>query len=286
MSRNLVTRIAVAVPAIALTVFVLRVGGWWLAAALAVLGVLGAREAYALARRTGVDPLDEPGYLSAAAIPLATLAGVRAEGSWAEAALYVCVLWLLALLAAAMVFRGPNRRPLSAVAITFVGALYASAPLAFLIAIRHGSNSDLRPGAYFLLALLPLVLTWICDTAAFGTGTAMGGPRMAPVLSPGKTWSGAVGGLVAATIFAVGLGTLVLNRAGWHLGVWHLVGVGLVVGVVGQIGDLAESLVKREAAVKDSSALLPGHGGVLDRLDSLYFVIPATAALFKLYGVI
>lgn len=285
MSRTLLVRIAFAVPAIGVTVLVLRLGGWWLAGTLAVLGVLGAREVYQLARRKGVEPLDEAGYLSAAVVPLATMLAGR-RGTWAEGAWYVGVLWLLALFVIAMVARGPGRRPLAAVAVTFAGALYAAAPLAFLIPIRHGAVSETQPSAYFLLTLLPLVLTWICDTAAYGAGVAVGGPKLAPVLSPGKTWAGAAGGLVAAVVFAVVLGSLVLNRAGWHLGVWQLVGVGLVVGVVGQVGDLAESLIKREADVKDSSALLPGHGGVLDRLDSLYFVIPATAALFKLYGVI
>ncbi|HXF95274.1 MAG TPA: phosphatidate cytidylyltransferase, partial [Gemmatimonadales bacterium] len=173
-----------------------------------------------------------------------------------------------------------------AVAVTAFGALYAAAPLAFLLAIRHGVNSEREPGAYFLLALLPLALTWICDTAAYAAGTAWGGPRLAPAVSPRKTWSGAAGGLAGALVFAVLLGLLVLNRAGWHFGFWHLVGLGLVVGVIGQVGDAAESLLKREAGVKDSSALIPGHGGVLDRLDSLYFVIPASAALFRFYGVI
>jgi phosphatidate cytidylyltransferase len=287
MSRNLATRVAFAVPAITLSVLVVRQGGWWLALVLAALGVLGAWEVYGLARRQGIRPLAHLGYLAAAALPLGALAGGRgAADGWALGACYAGMLWLLLLLVTAMFVRGAAGRPLAAVAVTAFGALYASAPLAFLIAIRHGGDSEREPTAYVLLTLLPLVLTWVCDTAAFGVGTALGGPKLAPVLSPRKTWSGAAGGLAAALTGAVALGLLVLNGAGWRFGAWQLVGLGLVVGVIGQIGDVAESLLKREAGVKDSSSLVPGHGGVLDRLDSLYFVIPASAALYQLYGVI
>jgi phosphatidate cytidylyltransferase len=286
MSSTLRIRIAFAVPAIAVSVIVLWVGGWWLAAVLAGLGVLGAWEIYQLARRQGIEALAAPGYAGAAAIPLAALAARGAGRTGvAEWLAYAGTLWILASLALAMA-RGPAARPLSAVAVTLFGALYASAPLAFLISIRHGRGSEQQPTAYFLLTLLPLVLTWICDTAAYSAGATFGGPRMAPVLSPRKTWSGALGGLAGALLFALLLGLLVLNRAGWHFAAWQLLGLGLVVGVLGQLGDVAESLLKREAGVKDSSALLPGHGGVLDRLDSLYFVIPASAALLKCYGVI
>ncbi|HEX9703771.1 MAG TPA: phosphatidate cytidylyltransferase [Gemmatimonadales bacterium] len=287
MSRNLLIRVAFAVPAIALTVLVLRLGGWWLALVLAVLGMLGAWEVYGLARRQGIAPLAELGYVGAAAIPFGALAGARGEAAtWASAALYAGVFGLLLLLVAAMFVRGSGGRPLTAVAVTLFGALYAAAPLAFLVVIRHGGSSDREPASYFLLTMLPLALTWICDTAAYGVGTTLGGPKLAPVLSPHKTWSGAIGGLAGALAGSVVLGLLVLNGAGWRFGIWQLLGVGLVVGVIGQAGDVAESLLKREAGVKDSSTLVPGHGGVLDRLDSLYFVIPASAALFELYGVI
>jgi phosphatidate cytidylyltransferase len=136
------------------------------------------------------------------------------------------------------------------------------------------------------LVLFPLALTWICDTAAMATGILMGGPKLAPVLSPNKTWAGTIGGFLGALIGSLLLGGWVLPRVGLHLAAAQLVIVGGVVGGVAQVGDVAESLLKREAGVKDSSALIPGHGGVLDRLDSLYFVIPVAAGLFKMYGLI
>lgn len=286
MASNLTLRIAFAGVAIPLAVGVLWLGGWPFAVVLAALGVLGTREIYDLARRQGIDPLDRTGWLAAAAIPLLAYWAKGSERHWAEPALYLGALWLMVTLVVAMARRGPRGRPLAAVAVTLFGCLYASALLAFLIPIRHGTNATHQPFAYLCLTLFPLVVTWIGDTAAMAVGVQMGGPKLAPVLSPNKTRSGAVGGFLGAVVVAVVLGVLVLNRVGWNFTVWQLLVVGGVVGVVSQVGDIAESLFKREAGVKDSSSLIPGHGGVLDRLDSLYFVVPAAAGLFRLFGVI
>ncbi len=286
MSRNLAQRIAFAVLAIPAVIGLLWWGGWALAGVLAVLGVLGAREVYDLARRQQIDPLDGIGLAAAAVIPLATYWAKGSETRWAEPALFIGALWMLAVLTVAMWLRGPGRRPLPAVAITVFGVLYASSLPAFLIAIRHGANAGIKSWPLAVLSLLPLALTWICDTAAMAAGSTMGGRKLAPVLSPNKTWAGALGGFAGALIAAVAVGTWILPRFDLQLTVVQLALLGAVVGVVAQIGDVAESLFKREAGVKDSSALIPGHGGVLDRLDSLYFVIPVAAGLYRMFGVI
>jgi phosphatidate cytidylyltransferase len=153
------------------------------------------------------------------------------------------------------------------------------------VAIRHGPHADAHPRGSVALVVLPLVVTWICDTCAMAAGSLFGGPKLAPVLSPRKTWAGAVGGLVGGLAAALAYGPLVLDRVALRLGVLQLVTVGLVVVAAAQVGDVAESLFKREVGVKDSSSIIPGHGGVLDRLDSLYFVLPLTAGLFRLFGV-
>ena len=286
MSRNLAQRIAVAVVAIPLAVGLVWWGGWPLAGVLALLGVLGAREVYGLARRQGIDALDGMGLVAAGAIPLATYWVKGSEVRWAEPTIYAAALWLLALLVAAMRWRGPGRRPLTAVAVTTFGALYASALPSFMIAIRHGANAGVKSWPLAALVLLPLALTWICDTAAMAAGNAFGGPKLAPVLSPNKTWAGAIAGFSAAVVSAVLLGGWVLPRVGLPLDAVRLVLVGAAVGLVAQVGDVAESLFKREVQVKDSSTLIPGHGGVLDRLDSLYFVFPVSAGLFRLFGLV
>ncbi len=294
MAGNLTKRILFAVIAIPATVGVIWLGGWALLITVAALGVLGAREVYGLARLRGVEPLAGLGYIAACVIPVLIAGTAQTYVPWpfgyvdiAPLAVTFAALlftgWLLVLLVAAM-RRGPEHKPLTSVAVTCFGALYATLPLSFLIGIRHGSpNAPATAG--LALVLLPLVLTWICDTAAFMAGSQFGGPKMAPVLSPRKTWSGAGGGVVGALIGAIALGPLV-HRAGANLSTGQLLTLGLVVGVVAQVGDVAESLLKREAGVKDSSNLIPGHGGVLDRLDSLYFVIPASAGLYLLYGTI
>jgi phosphatidate cytidylyltransferase len=286
MSRNLVQRIAFAAVAIPAVVGLVWWGGWPLAAVLAVLGVLGAREVYDLARRQQIEPLDGAGLAAAAVIPLAVYWAKGSETRWAEPALFAGALWVLLVLALAMRLRGPGGRPLPAVAITMFGAVYASALPSFLIAIRHGANAGLKSWPLATLVIFPLALTWLCDTAAMAVGLAVGGPKVAPVLSPHKTWSGTIGGFTAAVVGSVLLGVWGLPRLGLRLSLAELVVVGGLVGVVAQVGDVAESLLKREVGVKDSSAIIPGHGGVLDRLDSLYFVIPVTAALFKVFGLI
>jgi phosphatidate cytidylyltransferase len=285
-SKNLVQRIIVAVIAIPAVVGIIWVGGWLLAATLAILGVLGAREIYDFARRQGIEPLDRTGWLAAAGIPLLAYWAKGSELHWAEPALYLGALWLMVVLVIAMLRRGPTGRPLTTVAITLFGCLYASGLLAFLIAIRHGDRATGRQAASVLLTLFPLVITWICDTAAMAVGSGVGGPKLAPVLSPKKTYAGAVGGTLGGVITALAAGKFVLNRYGWNFSTGQLLLFGVTVSIVGQIGDVAESLFKREAGLKDSSTLIPGHGGVLDRLDSLYFVIPASAGLYRMFGAI
>lgn len=285
-SKNLVQRVAVAAVAIPLVIGIIWLGGWVLAAMLAVLGVLGAREVYDFGRRQGVEPLERTGWLAAAGIPLLAYWAKGSEIHWAEPALYLGAVWLMFALTVAMGRRSPTERPLTAVSITLLGALYASGLLSFLIAIRHGRHAVTQHLPYVLITLFPLVITWICDTAAMAVGTGVGGPKLAPVLSPKKTYAGAIGGTLGGIITALALGKFVLNGQGWHFTDGQLLLFGLAISIVGQVGDVAESLLKREAGLKDSSSLIPGHGGVLDRLDSLYFVIPTAAGLYRLFGVI
>jgi phosphatidate cytidylyltransferase len=288
MDANLVRRVGFAAVAIPVAFGIVWYGGLPLALLLAAAGALGTRELFDLAERGQVRPARMLGMVSAVAVaPLAyaTIANdefrVLMAGAWP----YAAGLWLLAVLLWALAARGPGERPLEAVAVTVLAVAYTAGLPAFLLAIRH-SGFERRSWAGAWLVFFPLVVTWVVDTAAMFGGRAIGGPKLAPAVSPGKTRSGSVAGVLGGLIVAPLFAWLVFPRVGLGIPLWQLLAIAAALGVIGQAGDLAESLLKREAGVKDSSHLIPGHGGVLDRLDSLYFVVPAAAALYRMFGII
>jgi phosphatidate cytidylyltransferase len=287
MDANLVRRFAVAAVGVPIALGLAYWGGWPLVALLALVGPLGVREIFAFAERQGVRPSTLFGYATAASMAPAVYAAYAfpewrefVAGAWP----YVAALWLIALLTWALVVRKPSDRPLGAAAVTLLAVLYAGSLPAFLIPIRHDLFGT-RSWAGAWLVFFPLVVTWICDTFAMFGGKTFGGPKLAPTVSPGKTRSGAVSGVVGALLVAVVFGLVVFPRLGIAAPLGDLLLIAAVLSVVGQVGDLAESLFKREAGMKDSGTLIPGHGGVLDRLDSLYFVIPVAAALYRALGI-
>lgn len=151
-------------------------------------------------------------------------------------------------------------------ALTLFGAAFAGWMPAHLALIR-----DMRPHGEAFLAMT-FVTVWCMDTAAYAVGKSIGKHPLASVLSPKKTWEGAVGGFAAALLVCALFSRFVLKDA--LTLPWALV-LGAVIGVTGQVSDLAESMVKRDAGIKDSGALLPGHGGVFDRFDSFILCAPA-----------
>ena len=288
MDSELVRRVGFAAAAIPLALLIIWHGGLPLAALLAVAGALGTGELFGLAERGGIRPARAFGMATAAAIPLvAYLALTRPSVGAAvgDAGVYAAALWLLLLLTWALVARSPAGRPLDAVSVTLLGVAYAGGLPACLLLIRHGDLPS-RSWAGAWLVFFPLVVTWVCDSAAMFGGRTFGGPKLAPTVSPGKTRSGAVAGVIGALAVAPVFSAWIFPRVGVEMRLGQAVAVAAVLSVVGQVGDLAESLFKRQAGVKDSSHLIPGHGGVLDRLDSLYFVVPVAAAMYRYFGVI
>ncbi len=288
MDANLVRRVGFAVVAIPLALVVIWYGGLPLVFLLSLTSVLATRELFDLAGRQGVRSARAFGFVSTAALAPVAYASLVAPdvrqlvlASWP----YLLALWTIGLLTWALAVRSPAEKPLEAVSVTLLAVVYTGALPAFLIGIRHLSHPE-RSWAGAWLVFFPLVVTWVCDTAAMFGGRALGGPKLAPTISPGKTRSGAASGVVGGLLVAPIFGSMVFPRVGLAVPLWQLLVLAGALSVVGQIGDLAESLFKREAGVKDSSHLIPGHGGVLDRFDSLYFVIPTAAAIYHLFGVI
>ena len=246
-------------------------GGLVLASLLALLAGIGAWELFRFARAQGTTALESIGIPLAALMPLGAHA-VRL--GWLEAPLAAGGAVFVALCGAVLWARSPDERPLGSIAITAFGVLYAGATLAYTYALRH-HRFVVEPAAGAVLVFFPIALTWVSDSGAYFVGRALGKRKLMPRVSPGKTVAGAVGGIVATMIGAWVYNDFVLRPvAQLALAPWTALLFGAVISIVGQVGDLVESLFKREAGVKDSSSFFSAHGGVLDRLDSLYFAIP------------
>jgi phosphatidate cytidylyltransferase len=271
--RDLARRVgvaAVAIPAVALLAWA---GGLVFAALVALLAALAAWELYTMAARKGIVTLTVAGAVWAAAFPL--LAGL----SDAPGPVFTIAVPLAFVLFAPGALRlRPESGPLTALATSVFGAAYPGACLAFGVLLREMGRDA---GEGLALLFFPLVVTWIGDTAAFFVGKAVGRVPLAPRISPHKTWEGAVAGFAGCILAGVAYAP-VARAAGVPLGGTLAGALAALVAVAGQVGDLMESLLKRDCGVKDSSSLLPGHGGVLDRLDSLLFALPVTYLVLRL----
>ena len=199
-------------------------------------------------------------------IAFAVTAAVLAAAFTAEFGHYR-IAWLVLVLcagAAALIARGIAARPADAA----FGALYIGGPLVALMWLRAAEPYGAR------WTVMVLAVAWAADITAFVVGNALKGPKLWPQFSPNKTWSGFVGGLVAATLAALAVAYFWPMQLGWT----RAMALGLFAGLATMAGDLWESMLKRRFGVKDSGDLIPGHGGLLDRVDGLMFAFLAVAA--------
>lgn len=301
---NLTQRILVAVVAIPLIVLIAFAGGVPFFVLVALIAATALGEFYSLAKAKGAFPQTTVGLLFGLCINLvflydklqrAVVGFLSASGlavpfpSMTQLFLIVLLLFIPFILLVEL-FRNKGSALLN-VAITVLGVCYVSLFLGCFIGLRelfvpadfplfryfplHGASvpdevvtTIDRWGAWTVISVLASI--WLCDTAAFHVGKVFGKHKLFPRVSPNKTWEGAIAGFVFAVATFVAAQYLVLP----YLPVAGAIVCGTIVGVFGQLGDLVESLLKRDAGVKDSSTLIPGHGGVLDRFDSLLFVSP------------
>ena len=296
MSSELALRVAFGVVAAPIAIAIVIYGGAPLAALLAVASALGAWEFFRIARASSQTPFDDVGIALAGLLPLLVHARYLQlyDPNGRLSAVEIAAVVMLALLTLAIWRRGVAGKPMSAVGSTLLGIAYTGGMLSFGYAIRYheyafapaslslGGKSFAIPSGGLLL-LLPLITTWASDTGAYAVGRALGRRKLIPAVSPGKTVEGAIGGLLASMLVAWVFTQFLLRPAAQLDFRWRPLGaiaVGAVISVAAQLGDLAESLFKREAGVKDASNIIPGHGGVLDRVDSLLFVLPVSFIVF------
>jgi phosphatidate cytidylyltransferase len=260
-------------------------GDWALAALLAIAAAIAAHDYLGIARAAGHEPFVGAGAALAGLVPIVLHA--RRLGLFTGDLAAIATVLLLVVFAAAIWRRWPGGRPLGAAATTAFGVAYTGVTLGYGYLLRYHPYAIGRAAGAALLAL-PLVLTWTSDIGAYFVGRALGRRKLIPAVSPGKTVAGAVGALVLCMIVAwayqrwvlVPAATLALRPFVPSLAASGALIFGAIISIAAQVGDLAESLIKRESGVKDSSHLLPGHGGVLDRLDSLFFVLPVAYLVF------
>ena len=270
-------RILFAVIAAPVGIALIYLGGPFLATLLSVIAALGAWEFCRIARASGAQPFDAAAIVGAAAIPLLVF-GVQLRllaPTWTHA-----VVAGLVVFAATIFRRGIGGRPLLAAATTVFCVAYLGL-VAYVFELRYDDYIiDARGGT--ALAMFPILLTWATDIGAYAFGRVFGSHKLMPSVSPGKTIEGSLGGLLLAVIVGLLYVSYVLHPLA-QLALRPLTAVlfAVCISVVAQVGDLAESLIKREAGIKDSSTLIPGHGGVLDRFDSLLFVLPVAALLLR-----
>lgn len=172
----------------------------------------------------------------------------------------------------------PQERFLFSFTVTLAGAVYPTSLLGSLIWLREAQSPALGDGGAFRLVLFVLLVVWATDVAAYYVGKTVGEHPLAPSISPNKTWEGTLGGLGAALVVGIVLKLTMVDLLAWaHVGA--LIGIG---GGVSQLGDLLESNLKRSVSVDDSSNLLPGHGGMLDRFDAMAVAAPLSVLYLHL----
>ena len=263
---NLVNRVLVALVGLPVVLGAVWAGGWWLFALVAIAGAIAVHEFVLMARP--LAPLAPAAYVG---VLLALLGAERGRVVWMLGGFLTCFVLSFVLNTLA------KTRPPATAAIgaTVLAAAWIGFGLGHLILLRRMHDQPR------LIALTVLLVVFASDTFAYFGGRLMGRHKLAPTLSPGKTWEGFVVGSLAGIFVA--FVALYQDRSHYLL-IWEAVVLGVAVVLVAVAGDLFESMLKRDLQVKDTGRLLGGHGGVLDRVDALLFAAPAAYYLVRAFG--
>lgn len=271
LSNNSI-RVIVAVLTIPLILFVSYLGGYFFFVFILGIALLSYFELHQLAMKRGIFTNLSLG-LTAICILLLNILHPFIDD-------YSLVLLLVIILTAVELFRNKGSA-ISNLGTAFLGIFYIGFFSGSLILIREfypiGSDLYIRGG---LIIISIFASIWVCDSAAYWGGTSLGKHKLFPRVSPSKSWEGTVFGFVFALITMICAKFIILDFLSWQT----IITLGIIVGFFGQVGDLIESLIKRDAGVKDSSNYIPGHGGIFDRFDSLLYSAPFILLYLKYIG--
>lgn len=296
MSNHL-KRLLVALVAIPVIIYVTIKGGFVFFLFATLISSFALLEFYGLAKAKGARPLRALGLITGCFVLLAFFNNNLFElfGNWFGSApksesqfLLIVFLTAIPVIGLVELFRN-NGSALNNLSTTIFGVAYVSLFFGTLVGVRevftplHVPVVRLMPsefmstelnerlylwGGYTVVSIYTMI--WVCDSAAYYVGKSIGKHKLFPRVSPNKSWEGAIAGFLFAVATSIAAKYLVLD----YLQLQQAIVLGVIVGLFGQLGDLFESLLKRDAGVKDSSNIIPGHGGILDRFDSLLFVSP------------
>lgn len=265
--RNFLIRALVAVIAIPALLWIFHAGGGWLAGLVTLLSLIGVYEAWQVAQLRGF-PLSL--WMTALLALAAPWLVIRTEQlpwpAWLVLSLLACALWV--------VWRRDPVNAMQTALLQMIAVVWIGVGFGALIGLRQ-----IPDAMGFRWLVLLFTTLWVGDTVAYLAGSAIGGRKLSPVISPNKTVAGAVAQILASASIGA-----IFALTHWIDAPFLLILTGATVtGTVGQVGDLFESVFKRAAGVKDFSAIIPGHGGVLDRFDSTLFAAPALWSLLELW---